>query len=318
MRVFGEFFDIRVGDSDIIRIPRVAFHREKIMPDHNICRKLASQIRSNQTIIQISLDNIPNIQILESLLQFSFTNIPMLTFPRCEFRNLERTCRYFNLRHFMHFVNHELRRIIFHLSKLICYLRSTSLKNLNRDENIDANEIFLLKERYLDFSNGNNNESDDESDNESEDSGDAESVFSNISEYLGGLQFTPIEETDSHSSQTTSNSITTRNSQRWQKKIVYRLKEAFVQSYMWKDSSLATHQKVYQLIRTYSGSNNFPHIDTYRKFRFNMYMDIMDDARSGLDRARVFGKWKEICNFDMEPCEKDYLRSSFQYLAFTK
>ena len=124
-RLIGEYFDIRVGDSDIIRIPRVAFHTEEIMTDHNICRKLASQIHSNQTVLHISLDNIPNIQIFESLLQFSFTNTPILTFPRCEFRSLERTCTYFNLRRFLHFVNQELRRIVFHLLKLICYFKST-------------------------------------------------------------------------------------------------------------------------------------------------------------------------------------------------
>ena len=198
------------------------------------------------------------------------------------------------------------------------------MKNLNREENLDANEISLLKERYLNTPNDNNiesddessNQSDDESDNESDDSRDAESVFSSISALdrrLDRIQFTPIEDSDSHLSLTTFNSIATRNSKRWQQKIVFRLKEAIAETYLRLDSSEATHSKVFDLIRTYSQENDFPNIETYRNFRFSMYMNIMNDARSGLDKAIVFRKWKNICKFDMKPCEKHFLRSSFQY-----
>ena len=44
-----------------------------------------------------------------------------------------------------------------------------------------------------------------------------------------------------------------------------------------------------------------------------MYMEIMNDAQSGQDKAAIFRKWQRICNYDMEPCEKDFIRSGFSF-----
>ena len=94
----------------------------------------------------------------------------------------------------------------------------------------------------------------------------------------------------------------------WQQQIVYVLKEAFAQI------CPATHHEVFELIRTFSAKkgNHFPSIETYRRFRFCMYMEIMNDAQSAPDKATAFRKWKKICNYDMEPCERDFIRSAFQ------
>ena len=43
-----------------------------------------------------------------------------------------------------------------------------------------------------------------------------------------------------------------------------------------------------------------------------MYMEIMKDAQSEQDKAVVFRKWQKICNYNMEPCEKDFIRLGFQ------
>ena len=106
-----------------------------------------------------------------------------------------------------------------------------------------------------------------------------------------------------------------QKSQIWQQQIVHRLKEALAQIYLQKDGSLATHREVYDLIRTFSASqgNHFPSIETYRRFRFCMFMEIMNDAQSAPDKATAFRKWKKICNYDMEPCEKDFIRTGFLF-----
>ena len=108
----GEYFDVKVGDSDNIGIPKIPFHKEKMMPDHSICRKLATKNVSNKEEIKISPDNIPNIKLFENLLKFSFTKSIELIFSRCEYKDLEKICTYFNLRRFMEFVKAELRRIV--------------------------------------------------------------------------------------------------------------------------------------------------------------------------------------------------------------
>ena len=98
--------------------------------------------------------------------------------------------------------------------------------------------------------------------------------------------------------------------------IVHRLKEAIAQIYLQIDGSQATHHEVYEMIKTFANmdkNNHFPSIETYRKFRFGMYMEIMNDAKSGRDKAAVFRKWQRICNYDMEPCEKDFIRTGFSF-----
>ena len=106
-----------------------------------------------------------------------------------------------------------------------------------------------------------------------------------------------------------------QKSEIWQQQIVHRLKKAIAQIYLQIDGSQITYHKVFELIRTFSTRygerNGFPSIETYRKFRFSMYMEIMNDAQSEQDKAIAFRKWKKICNYDMKPCEKDFLRSGF-------
>ena len=101
-----------------------------------------------------------------------------------------------------------------------------------------------------------------------------------------------------------------QNSELWQQQIVHSLKESIVQMYLQKDGARATHYEVNKMIRHFSASqdNLFPSLETYRRFRFCMYMDIMNESRLDSDKAAVFQKWKKICNYDMEPCEKEYIR----------
>ena len=112
-KLIGEFFDVKIGDSDIIRIPKVEFHKEKMMTDHGICQKLASQFDPNQKEINISSENVPNEILFEHLLVFSFTNSSEMTFSRNEYKDLEKICFYFKLHQFIQFVKEELRRIDF-------------------------------------------------------------------------------------------------------------------------------------------------------------------------------------------------------------
>ena len=51
----------------------------------------------------------------------------------------------------------------------------------------------------------------------------------------------------------------------------------------------------------------FPNIGTYRRFRFALYMEIMEDSKK-MSPQLAFSKWKKICDHDMRECEKDYLR----------
>ena len=113
-KLIGEYFDVKIGDSDIICIPKVALHKERMMTDHGICQKLASQSNQNQKEINISSENVPNEILFENLLVFSFTNSSEMTFSRNEYKDLEKICFYFKLHQFIQFVKEELRRIDFH------------------------------------------------------------------------------------------------------------------------------------------------------------------------------------------------------------
>ena len=112
-----------------------------------------------------------------------------------------------------------------------------------------------------------------------------------------------------------------QNDEIWRQQIVHRLKEAIAEIYLQIDQSKATHHEVFKLIKQFSSQANrldFPSIETYRNFRFFMYLEIMKDAQSEQDKAVVFRKWQKICNYDMEPCEKDFIRLGFQFQFYQR
>ena len=110
-KLIGEFFNVKIGDSDTFQIPKVPFHKDEIMPDHGICEKLASQFDSSQKEITIALEDIPNEKLFEKLLDFSFTESSnAITISRSECRDLEKICNYFKLVNFIDFVKMVLQR----------------------------------------------------------------------------------------------------------------------------------------------------------------------------------------------------------------
>ena len=109
-KLIGEFFNVKIGDSDTFHIPKVPFHKDEIMPDHGICEKLASQFDSSQKEITIALEDIPNEKLFEKLLNFSFKSSNTITISRSECRDLEKICNYFKLVNFIDFVKTVLQR----------------------------------------------------------------------------------------------------------------------------------------------------------------------------------------------------------------
>ena len=110
-KLIGEYFDVKIGDSDTFQIPKVPFHKDEIMPDHGICEKLASQFDSNQKEITISLDDVPNEKLFDKLLEFSFSiKSNTIKISRNECRYLEKICNYFKLVNFIDFVKTVLQR----------------------------------------------------------------------------------------------------------------------------------------------------------------------------------------------------------------
>ena len=109
-KLIGEYFDVKIGDSDTFQIPKVPFHKDEIMPDHGICEKLASQFDSSQKEITIALEDIPNEKLFERLLNFSFKSSNPITISRSECRDLEKICNYFKLVNFIDFVKTVLQR----------------------------------------------------------------------------------------------------------------------------------------------------------------------------------------------------------------
>ena len=97
-KLIGEYYDIKVGDSKKILIHKMPFHKQKLMPDHGICQKLATQFDPKKKEITISTNSIPNVKLFEDLLEFSFTELSELKIARNEYKDLEKTCIYFNLK----------------------------------------------------------------------------------------------------------------------------------------------------------------------------------------------------------------------------
>ena len=61
----------------------------------------------------------------------------------------------------------------------------------------------------------------------------------------------------------------------------------------------------------------FPNLETYRQFRFALYMKIMNDSQE-MSAEVAFLKWKKICQRDMKDCERDYLRNDSFIEQFLK
>ena len=112
-KLIGEYYDIKVGDSKKILIHKMPFHKQKLMPDHGICQKLATQFDPKKKEITISSNSIPNVKLFEDLLEFSFTELSELKIARNEYKDLEKICIYFNLKIFMQFAKKEFQRIDF-------------------------------------------------------------------------------------------------------------------------------------------------------------------------------------------------------------
>ena len=113
VELIEEYYEIKVGDSKNIRIQKVAYHKQKWMPDHGICQKLSEQFDPKKKVIKISSNSIPNVKLFENLLKFSFTELSELKIARYEYKDLEKICIDFNLKIFMHFVTREFQRIDF-------------------------------------------------------------------------------------------------------------------------------------------------------------------------------------------------------------
>ena len=48
-----------------------------------------------------------------------------------------------------------------------------------------------------------------------------------------------------------------------------------------------------------------PSLQTYRRFRFCLYMQILDDSKRS--KSDAWEKWEDICDYDMRPREKEFL-----------
>ena len=127
-KLIGEYmyFDVKLGDSEVFQIPKMTCHKEQFMIDHGICKKLASQLESNQKEINISLDDIPNEKLFEKILDFSFTKSNQITIARCEYKDLNKMCTYFNLDEFKEFVKGEFRR------KDLSFRRAYNMQHIDR------------------------------------------------------------------------------------------------------------------------------------------------------------------------------------------
>ena len=57
----------------------------------------------------------------------------------------------------------------------------------------------------------------------------------------------------------------------------------------------------------------FPNIESYRQFRFALYMEIMKDSKR-MSAQKAFSKWIKITRHNMKECEQDFLRiDSFKF-----
>ena len=110
----GEYYYVNIEESiEPFQIPKTPFHRQKLMPDHRICEKLASKLESANNRIQIKLNNIPNANLFQKILNFSFTSSSEITVSRSEYNDLDIICNFFNLENFRMFSKEEFLRMDF-------------------------------------------------------------------------------------------------------------------------------------------------------------------------------------------------------------
>ena len=49
-----------------------------------------------------------------------------------------------------------------------------------------------------------------------------------------------------------------------------------------------------------------PSLETYRKFRFSLYMKILEDSKN-MSKSDAWEKWDRISDYDMRPKEIEFL-----------
>ena len=49
-----------------------------------------------------------------------------------------------------------------------------------------------------------------------------------------------------------------------------------------------------------------PGLETYRQFRFCLYMKILDDSKN-MSKSDAWERWQGMSNYDMRPREKEFL-----------
>ena len=49
-----------------------------------------------------------------------------------------------------------------------------------------------------------------------------------------------------------------------------------------------------------------PSLETYRKFRFSLYMKILEDSKN-MSKLDAWEKWDGISDYNMRPREKEFL-----------
>jgi len=103
----------------------------------------------------------------------------------------------------------------------------------------------------------------------------------------------------------------------WQQQLQEFFKEALRQIYLNVDESYETHEVIDGsdgFIRECSrNSQSVPSLETYRRFRFHLYMAILEDTKK-LSKSESWEKWKGMSDYDMRPREKQFLRSSISDL----
>ena len=99
----------------------------------------------------------------------------------------------------------------------------------------------------------------------------------------------------------------------WQQQLQEFLKQALVQIYLNVDESYATHKIIDEYIRECSRNSKIvPNLETYRRFRFCLYMTILEESKRMHSKSDVWEKWHGISDYDMRPREKQFLRIGVQ------